>query len=213
MVRDPDTVWIGLEYFCNVGDELWRMRDSEMMEFAAGELVRLGMIDRDSVLDGTVIRVPRTYPAYFGSYDQFPVVRAYTDSLENLFLIGRNGMHRYNNQDHSMLTAMAAVENLAAGRTSKENIWAVNAERQYHEEQHSHGPDHGDTPAFGDEPLGEMRAYEAGASGDEHRGGPDGPHRDPLIHPRADAGPSRLGRGRVTRSWRGPRGRSPRSAS
>jgi len=135
MVRDAHTPWVGLEYFCNAGDELWRMSDSEMTAFAAEELTRLGLIDRGDVLDGTVIRVPCTYPAYFGSYARFPVVRAYTDAIENLFLIGRNGMHRYNNQDHSMLTAMAAVENLAAGRTSKENIWAVNTERQYHEER------------------------------------------------------------------------------
>ncbi len=134
MVRDRGTPWMGLEYFCNVGDELWNRPDDEMKKFAIEELERLGIIDSKDVLDGTVIHMPYTYPAYFGTYDRFATVRAFTDEIENLFLIGRNGMHRYNNQDHSMLTAMTAVENLMEGRISKENIWAVNAERQYHEQ-------------------------------------------------------------------------------
>lgn len=79
--------------------------------------------------------MPKTYPAYFGTYDRFDELRAYLDCFENLYLIGRNGMHRYNNQDHSMLTAMTAVENISAGRTDKVNIWAVNAEQEYHEEK------------------------------------------------------------------------------
>ena len=87
------------------------------------------------VLDGVVIRVPKTYPAYFGSYDRFDVLRKYLDQFENLFLIGRNGMHRYNNQDHSMLTAMTAVENIVAERTDKRNIWDVNTEQEYHEDR------------------------------------------------------------------------------
>jgi len=135
MVRDQGTPWMGLEYFCNAGDELWSRPDDEMKKFAIEELERLGIIDGKDVLDGTVIHMPYTYPAYFGTYDRFATVRAFTDEIENLFLIGRNGMHRYNNQDHSMLTAMTAVENLMAGRISKENIWAVNAEQQYHEQQ------------------------------------------------------------------------------
>jgi len=81
-----------------------------------------------------VIRMPKTYPAYFGSYDRFEVIRHFTDQFDHLFLIGRNGMHRYNNQDHSMLTAMTAVDNIVAGITSKENIWLVNTEDEYHEE-------------------------------------------------------------------------------
>jgi len=99
------------------------------------ELDRIGIIDKRDVIDGTVIRMPKTYPAYLGTYDRFPVVREYLDRIENLFLIGRNGMHRYNNQDHSMLTAMVAVDNIVNGMTDKSNIWSVNTEQEYHEEK------------------------------------------------------------------------------
>jgi protoporphyrinogen oxidase len=87
------------------------------------------------VEDSHVVRVPKTYPAYFGGYPRFSVVRDYLDGFENLFLVGRNGMHKYNNQDHSMLTAMTAVENIVGGVTSKDNIWAINTESEYHEEK------------------------------------------------------------------------------
>ena len=133
MVADEDTVWLGLEYFCNIGDVFWNMPDENLKKFAVSELIKIGIIDADDVLDGVVIRMEKTYPAYFGSYDRFDVVRNYTDSFSNLFLIGRNGMHRYNNQDHSMLTAMTAVENIVNGVTSKNNIWKVNSEEEYHE--------------------------------------------------------------------------------
>ncbi len=133
LVADPETVWIGLEYFCTEGDELWSMRDTDFADFAIKELVSIDIINSDDVLDATVLRMPKAYPAYFGSYDKFDVVREYTDQFNNLFLIGRNGMHRYNNADHSMLTAMVAVENIIAGRTDKDNIWDVNAEEEYHE--------------------------------------------------------------------------------
>jgi protoporphyrinogen oxidase len=135
MVADPGTVWIGLEYFCNDTDPLWRLPDAEMVGLAKRELEQIGIIESRRVRDACVIRMPKTYPAYFGTYDQFDVIRRYVDSLENLFLIGRNGMHRYNNQDHSMLTAMIAVDNIAAGRTDKSNIWDVNTEEEYHEEE------------------------------------------------------------------------------
>ena len=85
-------------------------------------------------MDTVVIRVPKAYPAYFGTYDQFAEIREWVDSIENLHLIGRNGMHRYNNQDHSMLTAMAAVENIFSGRQNKSNVWDVNTEQEYHED-------------------------------------------------------------------------------
>jgi protoporphyrinogen oxidase len=104
-----------------------------MIDFASGELERIEIIEKSDVLDATVIRVPKTYPAYFGTYDQFDVLREYLDKFANLFLLGRNGMHKYNNQDHSMLTAMIAVDNLVEGRTDKSNIWAVNTEEDYHE--------------------------------------------------------------------------------
>ncbi|MBU6293441.1 MAG: NAD(P)/FAD-dependent oxidoreductase [Planctomycetes bacterium] len=135
LVRDPGTVWLGLEYFCNEGDDLWRMSDEEFKAFATAELAKIDVIDPADVLDGVVIRVPKTYPAYFGSYDDFDVLREWIDRFGNLYLVGRNGMHRYNNQDHSMLTAMTAVENLRDGVASKDNIWAVNTEEDYHEEK------------------------------------------------------------------------------
>jgi protoporphyrinogen oxidase len=135
MVADPSKVWIGLEYFCNDTDELWAKSDEEMVELAAKELDHIEIIDRKEVLDGVVIRVPKTYPAYFGTYERFDELREYLDAFENLFLTGRNGMHRYNNQDHSMLTAMVAVENILAGRTDKSNLWEVNTEEEYLEER------------------------------------------------------------------------------
>jgi protoporphyrinogen oxidase len=133
MVCDPDKVWIGLEYFCYEGDDLWRKSDKEMIEFATEEMAKIGMLAKADVLDATVIRMEKTYPAYFGTYDQFHVIREFVDRYENLFLIGRNGMHRYNNQDHSMLTAMTAVDNIIAGVRDKANLWAVNTEMEYHE--------------------------------------------------------------------------------
>ncbi|MCK5050859.1 MAG: NAD(P)/FAD-dependent oxidoreductase [Candidatus Cloacimonetes bacterium] len=133
MVEDDDTVWIGLEYFCNEGDELWGMPDEEFTEFAISELEKIEIINKNDVLDSTVIRMPKTYPAYFGSYDKFNDIRDHVDKIENLFLIGRNGMHRYNNQDHSMLTAIEAVENVIHNVKTKDNIWNVNTEEEYHE--------------------------------------------------------------------------------
>jgi len=135
LVSDPDTVWVGLEYFCTEGDELWSMPDTDFAHFAISELASIGIINPDDVLDSTVLRMPKAYPAYFGSYDEFYVVREYVDTFDNLFLIGRNGMHRYNNADHSMLTAMVAVENIISGRTDNANIWSVNTEEEYHEEK------------------------------------------------------------------------------
>ncbi len=135
LVPDRTKVWLGLEYFCNESDPLWTKSDAEMTRLAAEELARIGIIDAGDVLDATVVHVPKTYPAYFGTYPRFHVVREYLDRFENLFLIGRNGMHRYNNQDHSMLAAMVAVDNIAAGVPGKDNIWAVNTEQEYHEEK------------------------------------------------------------------------------
>ena len=135
MVADPKNVWVGLEYFCNEGDELWDTPDSEFIAFAIAELAKIGMISSDDVLDSTLIRMRKAYPAYFGTYDRLETVRSYLNGFSNLFLIGRNGMHRYNNSDHSMLTAMVAVDNIIEGIGSKENIWAVNTEKDYHEEK------------------------------------------------------------------------------
>jgi protoporphyrinogen oxidase len=134
MVQDPNTVWLGLEYFCNEGDGLWSRPDDEIIRLAIDELARIDVIEKDSVLDSTLIRMPKAYPAYFGTYDELHVLRAFTERISNLFLIGRNGMHRYNNQDHSMLTAMRAVEHIVQGLSSKDHIWDVNAGEEYHEE-------------------------------------------------------------------------------
>jgi protoporphyrinogen oxidase len=135
MVSDPSKVWIGLEYFCNEGDSLWSMSNDDLIRLGTAELAKISIIDQADVIDGTVIRMDKTYPAYFGSYDRFPEVRKYFDSFENLYLVGRNGMHKYNNQDHSMLTAMVAVDNIASGSCEKDNIWSVNTEQEYHEEK------------------------------------------------------------------------------
>ena len=135
MVKDADTVWVGLEYFCNEGDALWTKPDDKLVTFAVDELAKIDMIEKDAVLDSVVIRVEKAYPAYFGSYDDFQTIRNFIDRFANLFLIGRNGMHRYNNADHSMLTAMAAVENIMNNITTKDNIWSVNTEEEYHEKK------------------------------------------------------------------------------
>jgi protoporphyrinogen oxidase len=136
LVADNSKVWLGAEYFCYESDPMWRYTEEEMARLAIDELAKIDIIDKADVLDFTVARMPKTYPAYFGTYDRFDEVRQYLDRFQNLFLIGRNGMHRYNNQDHSMLTAMIAVDNLIAGRKDKDNIWAVNTEQDYHETKH-----------------------------------------------------------------------------
>lgn len=135
LVAEEQNVWLGMEYFCDEGDELWTKPDDEMARFGVEELAKMAILDPADVLDTTVIRVKKTYPAYFGSYAQFDKIRDYTDRFDNLFLLGRNGQHRYNNADHSMLTAMVAVDNISAGRTDKDNVWSVNVEQEYHEEK------------------------------------------------------------------------------
>ena len=135
LVKDDTKVWIGLEYFCNEGDNLWNMSDEKFTDFAIKELEKIDIINANEILDSVVIKVQKTYPAYFGTYNKFDTIKNFTDSFENLFLIGRNGMHRYNNMDHSMLTAMTAVENIKNSVKTKENIWNINAEEEYHEEK------------------------------------------------------------------------------
>jgi protoporphyrinogen oxidase len=131
LVADPNTIWLGLEYFCTQGDEIWSLSDGAFLLFAASELEKIGLISRSDVLDGTVVRVPRAYPAYFGHYSKIGDLRAYLDSFANLLPVGRNGMHRYNNQDHSMLTAKAAVDCIIKGDSDRSQLWAVNAEDNY----------------------------------------------------------------------------------
>lgn len=133
MVNDSDTVWIGIEYFVNEGDTYWTMPDDEFIDMAAREMEHIGLISRADMLDAVVVRMPKAYPAYFGTYARMDEIREWTDRIENLFPVGRNGMHRYNNIDHSMLTAMAAVDNILGNVADKSNLWRVNSEEDYHE--------------------------------------------------------------------------------
>jgi protoporphyrinogen oxidase len=137
LVKDPDYLWLGMEYFCYKGDSIWNMTDEEISSLAVSELRQIGILQNAAEFkrESKVIRVEKAYPAYFGSYADFPKVKNWLDRIENLFLIGRNGMHKYNNQDHSMLTAMEAVENIRTGRKDKSNIWNVNTEQEYIEEE------------------------------------------------------------------------------
>ena len=135
LVSDPSKMWIGLEYFCCQNDDLWNMGDGALIEFAKGELAKINIVDPTDVIDGTVLRMPKTYPAYFGTFREFPRVIEWADRFDNLFLIGRNGMHKYNNQDHSMLAAMTAVDNIIAGIRNRDNLWSLNTEMEYHEEK------------------------------------------------------------------------------
>lgn len=134
MVKDLDTICLGLEYFCSEQDQLWQMTDQELIDLGITELSALGIIEKNAVLDAHVEKVPKAYPAYTGTYSRMKEVQDYMNTFENLFLIGRNGMHRYNNQDHSMLTAFLAVDALVAGSISKEALWNVNTESDNHEE-------------------------------------------------------------------------------
>ncbi|MCR5758503.1 MAG: NAD(P)/FAD-dependent oxidoreductase [Selenomonas sp.] len=134
LLKDPvHKVWLGLEYFCQENDEKWSMSDDEFIAFAIGELEHIGIIERQDVEEGTCVRVPKAYPAYFGRYKEFSVVKEYLDTWENLYCIGRNGQHRYNNMDHSMMTAIEAVKAIRNKNDNRHNIWNVNTEKDYHE--------------------------------------------------------------------------------
>ncbi len=136
MVEDPEnTVWLGLEYFCDEGDELWTKTDSEMIDLAKGEIEKIGIARAGDVLDAHVERVKKAYPAYFDGYAKMDSIVRFLDGFENLYCIGRNGQHRYNNMDHSMATAFAAVEILKGGGGDKTALWSVNTEQSYHEQK------------------------------------------------------------------------------
>lgn len=137
MIRDlENTVWLGLEYFCNEGDRYWAMSDDDFSHFATAEMVALGLIDHaDEVLDSHVCRVKKAYPAYFDTYDEMDKLVAYLSEIPNLYCVGRNGQHRYNNIDHSMCTSFETVENIINGSSDKKNIWGVNTDQDYHEER------------------------------------------------------------------------------
>lgn len=134
LVNDyENTMWIGLEYFCTEGDELWSMPKESFIKMAIDELVKIDIIEKEDVLDSCQIKIKKAYPAYFGTYYELETVKNFLDQINNLFCLGRNGQHRYNNMDHSMLTAMECVRNIKTGKITKENIWAVNTEVEYHE--------------------------------------------------------------------------------
>ena len=137
MVADyKSTVWIGLEYFCNEGDDLWSKSNEEFKKFAIDELIKIGYISSSNdVIDSHIEKVKKAYPAYFGTYHQLPEVINWIDGIDNLFCIGRNGQHRYNNMDHSMMTAMEAIDCIASNSTDKSKIWNVNTEQEYHEQK------------------------------------------------------------------------------
>ncbi|GAA5164386.1 NAD(P)/FAD-dependent oxidoreductase [Viridibacterium curvum] len=137
MVQDPDKVWVGLEYMCDEKDDIWKMSDADFIEFAVKELIQIDILDREDILDTCRIRIEKAYPAYFGTYDEFDTVKAHLDSITNLYCIGRNGQHRYNNQDHSMLTAIEAVRCMRDPSQSRSVLWSVNTEKEYHETKQS----------------------------------------------------------------------------
>lgn len=136
MVNDPlHKVWLGLEYFCSEGDAMWEAKDKDFIDMAIKELISMGIIENEkNVLDSVRIKVKKAYPAYFGSYSEFDKAKEELDKIPNLYCIGRNGQHRYNNMDHSMLTGLIAADKIENGDRNKTDLWNVNAEKEYHEE-------------------------------------------------------------------------------
>ena len=143
MIKDiENTVWVGLEYFVNEGDEYWNMTEEEFARLGIDEMVKLGLIDsKDVVLDYHMEKVKKAYPAYFDTYDEIDILVDYLKSIDNLYCVGRNGQHRYNNIDHSMVTSFETVKNIISGEKNKDNIWSVNTEQEYHESKSEDKPD------------------------------------------------------------------------
>lgn len=135
MVEDlQNTIWIGLEYFVYENDEYWNMTEEEFAAFAIAEMVKMGLIDKaEDVLDYHMEKVKKAYPAYFDTYEHMDRLIAWLDTIDNLYCVGRNGQHRYNNIDHSMVTSFESVKNILSGRKDKNNVWSVNTEKEYHE--------------------------------------------------------------------------------
>jgi protoporphyrinogen oxidase len=141
MVPEPGTTCLGLEYFCFEGDGLWTSSDADLVALATKELGELGLVDPAKVRDGCVVRMPKAYPVYDSTYaGHLSVLRTYIDPIPNLHTVGRNGMHKYNNQDHSMFTAMMSVANM---KGATHDVWAVNTDYEYHEEQKLEDPKQG----------------------------------------------------------------------
>lgn len=136
MVKEPEnTVWIGLEYFCTEGDSFWSMTEEQCTAFAVSELEKMGVVQKNDVLASHRERVKKAYPAYFDTYDHMDEIVSFLNGFENLYCVGRNGQHRYNNMDHSMLTAIRAAEAIGRNGQGKDAIWNVNTEKKYHEEK------------------------------------------------------------------------------
>ncbi len=132
LVNDENTTWLGLEYFCNENDELWSMNEKDFIKLAISEMVKLNFIKEENLLDSVQIKVKKAYPSYFGSYNRFDEIKEYLNTIDNLYCIGRNGQHRYNNMDHSMMTSFEAVAALI-NEKSKNRLWEINTEKEYHE--------------------------------------------------------------------------------
>lgn len=136
LVQEPEKyVWIGLEYTCREGDEKWNMSDNAFIEFAIKEMVSMGIIDESDVIDSHREKIKKAYPAYFDTYSEIEKIIKFVNKYDNLYCIGRNGQHRYNNMDHSMVTAFETVKNIVSGISDKTNIWNVNTEKEYHEKK------------------------------------------------------------------------------
>ncbi|MCR4960086.1 MAG: NAD(P)/FAD-dependent oxidoreductase [Lachnospiraceae bacterium] len=135
MIKDlENTVWVGLEYFVNEGDEYWNMTEEEFSKLGVSEMVKLGIISSaEEVIDTHMEKVKKAYPAYFDTYEEIDTLVDYLKTIDNLYCVGRNGQHRYNNIDHSMVTSFEAVKNIISGNKNKDNIWSVNTEKEYHE--------------------------------------------------------------------------------
>ena len=134
MIADPSLRWVGAEYFLNADEPLWTKKDEGVIELAKRELTQIGLIDPTDVVDATIVRMPKAYPRYSGVYHQMPRVRKYIDSIRNFYPMGRNGMHKYNNQDHSMLSAKRSVDHFLHGNFDKNLIWETNTDQSYHEQ-------------------------------------------------------------------------------
>ena len=134
LVKEPEkNIWIGLEYICSKEDEIWKMNEENFKEYAITELEKIGIIEKEKIKDYHIEKVEKAYPAYFDSYSEIEKIRKYLDRFENLYCIGRNGQHRYNNMDHSMMTAIEAVKNIKESTVKKDNVWNVNIEKEYQE--------------------------------------------------------------------------------
>jgi len=136
LLKNPKKeVWFGAEYTCCENDELWQMPQEEIKEFVAKELEIIGFIKKDDIKDYHVEKIKKAYPSYFDTYNEIDKVITYLNKFDNLYCIGRNGQHRYNNMDHSMVTSFEAVNNIINNIKKKDNIWNVNTEKEYHEEK------------------------------------------------------------------------------